>query len=381
MRQAARKSATEPCALFEPLLAGELELPNRIVMAPLTRQRAGSANIPTDLSAEYYVQRASAGLIITEATQISSLGQGFADTPGIWSPAQIEGWRNVTRRVHAAGGRIVLQLWHAGRAAHPLVLGGLQPVGPSEIAIKGNARTPEGYLPHVIPRALSISDIEEIVEQFGNGARNALNAGFDGVEIHGANGYLIDQFLTDGANRREDAYGGPVENRLRFMIEILRAVTSVWPAGRVGIRFSPLAGINDCVDSDSEETYRAAIRAANQFGLAYLHIIEPRVRGNVDATGPTVSAAALYRDDWEGALIAAGGLSRESGSLMIAEGVADAVAYGRLYIANPDLVERFRIHAPLNPYDRATFYGGGKHGYTDYPTLEPAERQDDGTDH
>ncbi len=357
--------------LFTEIRLGALTLPNRVVMAPLTRQRAGAGDVPTALNALHYAQRASAGLIIGEASQVSARGKGYAGTPGCHSPEQVAGWRLVTDAVHAAGGRIFLQLWHAGRRSHPSLLDGALPVCASAVRPSLPVRLPSGAEQPPVPHALTLDEIPGVIEDFRRGAANALAAGFDGVELHGANGYLIEQFLTDKANFRTDAYGGSLPNRLRFTMEVVAAVVDVWGADRVGIRFSPFGFANDGGDSDPEATYGAAIRALDPLGLAFLHLIEPRVSGNTDADPNAISAAALFRPLWHGPLIVAGGFDRAKADAVLADGVADAVAFGRPYISNPDLVERLRVGAVFSPYNRATFYGGGAEGYTDYPTMNP----------
>ncbi|PLZ88564.1 alkene reductase [Fischerella muscicola CCMEE 5323] len=355
--------------LFTPYQMGNLELPNRIIMAPLTRQRAGEGNVPHELNAEYYAQRASAGLIIAEATQVSPQGQGYPYTPGIHSAEQIAGWKLVTNAVHEQGGRIFLQLWHVGRVSHPdLQPDGALPVAPSAIAAKGEAATYEGMKPFVTPRALETWEIPEIVEQYRQGAANALAAGFDGVEIHAANGYLIDQFLRDGTNQRTDNYGGSIENRVRLLLEVTQAVISVWDSKRVGVRLSPSGTFNDMHDSNPLETFGYAAEALNQFDLAYLHIYEAT---EADIRhGATVVPTSHLRQRYQGTLMVNGDYTLARGNAVLAKGEADLVAFGRLFIANPDLPRRFALNAPLNQPDPSTFYGGGEQGYTDYPTLE-----------
>ncbi|MBN3888705.1 MAG: alkene reductase [Nostoc sp. JL31] len=357
--------------LFSPYQLGNLELPNRIVMAPLTRNRAGEGNVPHQLNATYYVQRASAGLIISEATQVTPEGQGYPATPGIHSPEQVEGWKLVTDAVHQHGGRIFLQLWHVGRISHPdLQPNGVLPVAPSAIAPKGDASTFEGPKPFVTPRALETSEIPQIVEQYRQGAANALAAGFDGVEIHAANGYLIDQFLRDGTNQRTDKYGGSIENRARFLLEVTEAVTSVWDSNRVGVRFSPSGTFNDIGDSNPLETFGYAAQALNQFNLAYLHIYEAT---EADIRhGGTIVATSHIRDHFTGTLIVNGGYTREKGDAVLANKGADLVAFGTLFISNPDLPRRLALNAPLNEPNQASFYGGDEKGYTDYPFWSPA---------
>ncbi|HET9212926.1 MAG TPA: alkene reductase [Thermoanaerobaculia bacterium] len=350
--------------LFSPVQVGPYTLRNRMVMAPMTRNRAGAGNVPSDLAVTYYAQRASAGLIITEGTQVSPQGVGYPGTPGIHDDAQVEGWRRVTEAVHARGGRIFAQLWHVGRISHPLLQpGGALPVAPSAIAAEGQTFTPEGPKPFGVPRALETSEIPGVVEQFAHGARTALESGFDGVELHGANGYLIDQFLRDGSNRRTDIYGGPIENRARFLLEVTEAVAGIWGAGRVGVRLSPTGSFNSMSDSDPAATFGHAARELNRFGLAYLHVTE--------AIGSTPSPVApLLRSLFRGPFMLNGGYTQETAGAALAQGEADLISFGVLFLSNPDLVERFAEGAPLNTPDRATFYTGGEKGYIDYPTRE-----------
>jgi len=357
--------------LFTPVRLGVLDLPNRIVMAPLTRSRAPDHGVQKAMNAEYYAQRASAGLIIAEATQISQQGQGYAFTPGIYSPEQIAGWRQVTEAVHAKGGRIFLQLWHVGRISHRSLQpdGGL-PVAPSAIRPEGKAFTEAGFVPFETPRALEREELPGIVEQFAQGARNAMTAGFDGVEIHAANGYLLDQFLRDGTNRRDDDYGGSVENRARLMLEVTAAVTAAVGAERVGIRLSPLSPANDMHDSDPRTTFTHAVSALNRFGLAYLHVVEGATRGPREVEGGF--DLQELRRAFDGLYMANNGYDFALAQKTLAQGRADLVAFGRPFIANPDLVARFRLGAALNEPDSSTFYGGDAHGYTDYPSLAPA---------
>lgn len=350
--------------LFTPVQVGPYTLPNRIVMAPMTRNRAGAGNVPTDLMTVYYTQRSSAGLIVTEATQVAQEGQGYISTPGIHSDEQIEGWRKVTDAVHARGGRIFLQLWHVGRVSHFLFQpNGGAPVAPSAIPLEGSTFTPEGPKPFSAPRALETAEIPGVVAQYADGARRALAAGFDGVEIHGANGYLIDQFLRDGTNHRTDVYGGPVENRARFLLEVTAAVVGVWGADRVGVRLSPTGAFNGMSDSDPAKTFGYAVRELDRFGLAYLHVVEP-------LGSPEPLVAPRLREAFRGPFILNGGFERETSSAALLEGRADLISFGSLYLANPDLPERFAEGAPLNTPDRTTFYGGDHRGYTDYPTRE-----------
>lgn len=354
--------------LFSPIRLGALTLPNRIVMAPLTRNRAGAGNVPNELNAKYYTQRASAGLIITEATQVSPQGVGYPHTPGIHSEDQVEGWRRVVDAVHAQGGTTFLQLWHVGRISHPsLQPNGELPVAPSAIRPQGEAITYEGLKSFETPRALELDEIPGIVAQFRLGAENALAAGFDGVEIHSANGYLLDQFLRDGTNRRTDHYGGSVENRARLPLEVLESVLDIWPADRVGIRLSPSAVFNDMRDSDPRRTFGYIINELNRYGLAYVHLIEPEAadyKAGV-VTVPTREFRSLY----QGNFMANGNYDRTSGDLAIARGNTDLVSFGKKFLANPDLPRRLWLNGPLNEPDPATFYGGTAIGYTDYPAL------------
>jgi N-ethylmaleimide reductase len=352
--------------LLSPYKLSNLELPNRIVMAPLTRNRAGVGNVPGPLNATYYAQRASAGLIIAEATQVSPQGLGYPATPGIHSPEQVAGWKLVTDAVHQEGGRIFLQLWHVGRISHPdLQPDGALPVAPSAIAPRGEAATYEGMKPFVTPRALETSEIPGIVEQYRQGAKNALEAGFDGVEIHGANGYLLDQFLRDGTNQRTDEYGGSIENRARLLLEVTEAVVGVWGTQRVGVRLSPSGTFNDTHDSNPLETFGYATEALNRFGLAYLHIVEV-TEADLRHGGTEVPTSYL-RDRFTGTLMVNAGYDRDRGNAVIAKKEADLVSFGTLFLANPDLPRRFALKAPLNQPDPITFYGGTEKGYTDYP--------------
>ncbi len=360
--------------MSNPLLSsvklGRYTLPNRIVMAPLTRNRAAAGNVPTELNALYYKQRATAGLIISEATQISPQGLGYPGTPGIHSPEQVSGWKLVTEAVHAQGGRIFLQLWHVGRISHPdLQPNGELPVAPSAIAPEGESATYTGMKPYVTPRALDLEEIPQIIEQYRLGAKNALEAGFDGVEVHSANGYLLDQFLQDNANHRKDIYGGSVENRSRLLMEVIAAVVEVWGSDRVGVRLSPSGTFNTMGDSHRAATFGYVVKELNQFNLAYLHLVAPRVEGFGTAEDQPDLGADFFRPIFQNTIITAGGYSFETGNAAIASGDADLVAFGRLYIANPDLPERFVTGAALNKPDRNTFYGGDEKGYTDYPTA------------
>ena len=353
--------------LFQPARLGPLSLPNRIVMAPLTRSRTGSRGIPGPLNAEYYAQRATAGLIVAEATQISPQGQGYAFTPGIHDAAQVEGWKLVTEAVHQAGGRIVLQLWHVGRISHPSLQpdGGL-PVAPSAVKPEGKAFTETGFQDFVAPRALATAEIAGIVEDYHRATVNARAAGFDGVEIHAANGYLIDQFLRDNTNQRTDGYGGSIENRARFLLEVTEAVVGAWSADRVGIRISPVSPANDIADSAPQPLFDHAVAALNRFGLAYLHVVEGATGGPRDAIAFDFQA---LRRAFDGAYMANNGYDLALAQATLHAGHADLIAFGRPFIANPDLVARLRTGATLAELDRDTLYGGDAHGYTDYPAM------------
>jgi N-ethylmaleimide reductase len=355
--------------LLDSYRLGSLTLPNRMVMAPLTRNRA-PGGVANALMAEYYAQRATAGLIVTEGTQVSALGQGYQDTPGIYSDAQRDGWRIVTDAVHRAGGRIFAQLWHVGRVSHSYYHG-QRPVAPSAIPPAGRAYTPEGMKEYETPRALRPDEIADVVGEFRRGAEVAHAANFDGVEIHGANGYLIDQFLQTGSNQRQDEYGGSAAARVRFLREVVDAVTSVWPAERVGVRISPAGGTNGIRDADPVETFTHVARTLNGRGLAYVHVIEAPV-GTNSPDERQVCSTALIREAYDGTLITAGGYTPDTAERALEQRNADLVAFGRLFIANPDLVERVRLSAPLNHPDASTFYSGGAHGYTDYPILQGA---------
>ncbi|NCO19909.1 MAG: alkene reductase [Gammaproteobacteria bacterium] len=359
--------------LFRSLELVAMTLPNRVLMAPLTRSRSSQpGDIPNELNALYYRQRASAGLIISEATQISPQGKGYAFTPGIYSHEQVLGWRKVTDAVHAAGGRILAQLWHVGRISHPaLQPDGALPVAPS--AIKPKAQTyisaDSGMVEIPEPRALEIGEIPGIVMQYRQAAENAKAAGFDGVEIHAANGYLIDQFLRSGSNRRSDDYGGSAENRCRLALEITEAVIEVWGHERVGIRVSPSGSFNDMHDDDPVETYGVLARGLDRLGIAFIEVVEDSFQGN-EAVGRPEQVIDTIRSSYKGRYIANGGYTADEARQRIDAGRADAVTFGRLFIANPDLPQRLAQHAPLDKWDDSTFYGGNEQGYTDYPTLE-----------
>lgn len=355
--------------LLESYRLGDLELPNRMVMAPMTRNRAPGC-VPNELMAEYYRQRAMAGLIVSEATQVSPPGQGYQATPGIYSPEQERAWRQVTDAVHAAGGRIFAQLWHVGRVSHSYYHGE-KPVAPSPIPAPGNAYTPRGMMPYETPRALTSAAVREVVEEFRHAAAVAHRAGFDGVELHGANGYLIDQFLQSGTNRRHDEYGGSVENRLRFLLEVTEAAVSEWPDGRVGVRLSPGGTLNGTHDDNPVETYSRAAEALNSFPLAYLHVVETPV-GHDGLDDHGVCSTEMVRPLYKGTLVTTGGYTPETGGRALAKRLADLVGFGRLFISNPDLPRRVALHAALNEPQRETFYAPGANGYTDYPMLEAA---------
>ena len=363
----------EKSALYRPFTLGDLELPNRVLMAPLTRSRSKQpGDIPWDLNATYYAQRAGAGLIFSEATQVSPQGKGYAFTPGIHSDAQVDGWRKVTAAVHDAGGRIYLQLWHVGRISRPELQpdSGL-PVAPSAIKPEG-AQTfideKSGLVDVLEPRALSADEIPGVVEQFRQGAMNAKRAGFDGVEIHGANGYLLDQFIRSKSNRRTDEYGGSIDNRLRFPLMVVDAVVDVWGVDRTGIRVSPTGTFNDMHDDDPVATYGAFAKALNDRDVAFIEVVEDSFQGN-SANGRPEAVIQAIRENFKGAYIANGNYSAGEAQQRVDSGLCDLVTFGRLFISNPDLPERFREGAPLNDYDESTFYGGDEHGYTDYPML------------
>lgn len=358
--------------LFEPIDLGPITLANRIVMAPLTRSRATSGGDVLDRHAEYYRQRASAGLIITEATNISPEGRGYAWTPGIFSQAQVDGWRKVTDAVHAAGGRMFMQLWHVGRISHPdLQPGHALPVAPSAVRPQGQAFTETGFKDNVTPRALEAAELPRVVADYVKAAENAEAAGFDGVEIHSANGYLLDQFLSDRTNQRTDDYGGSLENRLRFPLEVVDAVLKVWGPERTGIRISPLSGANDILDSDPKATFTAYVDALSQRRLVYLHAVEGATRGLRDPAGFKVWS---LKERFSGLYMGNNSYDREMAIKRVEEGAVDLVCFGRPFISNPDLAIRLELGAPLEPYDEATFYGGDERGYTDYPSLTTEER-------
>ena len=359
--------------LFLPYTLGDLQLPNRVIMAPLTRCRARQpGDVPWELNATYYAQRATAGLIIAEATQISPQGKGYAFTPGIYSDEQIEGWRKVTSAVHREGGRIVLQLWHVGRISRPeLQPDGQTPVAPSAIRPEG-AQTfideTSGMVDVLEPRALAPEEIPGIVDQYRRGAENARRAGFDGVEIHGANGYLLDQFIRSGSNRRGDGYGGSIENRIRLPLMVVEAVMGVWGGGRTGIRLSPTGTFNDMHDEDPVATFGTLASRLNDIGIAYIEVVEDSFQGN-EVKGRPESVIDAIRSGFKGAYIGNGNYTSDEARNRMQAGLCDLVSFGRPFISNPDLPARLRRGAPLNPYDADTFYGGHEHGYTDYPAL------------
>ncbi|MBW8309816.1 MAG: alkene reductase [Candidatus Paracaedibacteraceae bacterium] len=347
--------------LMQPLTLGDLNLPNRVIMAPLTGCRAsGKGRVPNQLMADYYAQRSSAGLIISEATSVTPMGVGYPDTPGIWSKDQIEGWKLTTKAVHDQGGRIFLQLWHVGRISHPLYLNNERPVAPSAIAAEGHISLVRPKTPYVIPRALKVEEIPGIIEAYRQAAINAQKAGFDGVEIHGANGYLLDQFLQDNANHRQDDYGGPIENRARLMLEVTEAVISVWGAGRVGMHLAPRGDSHSMGDSNNLATFSYLAEQLSERNLAFIctreHLGDDRIGTKLKAS-------------FKGTYIVNEGITPAVGESILKKGEADAVAFGRSFIANPDLPKRIELNAALNEPNPATFYSSGAEGYTDYPLL------------
>lgn len=358
--------------LFDPLDLGGLRLRNRVFMAPLTRNRAQPDGVPGPLAATYYQQRSSAGLIVTEATQISAMGKGYINTPGIYLPEHVAAWRKIVDAVHDKGGHIFLQLWHVGRISHTSLLpGGDSPVAPSAIQAQAKTFTSEGLVDVSAPRALTLSEIRATIQDYKTAAAHAKSAGFDGVEIHAANGYLIDQFLQSGTNKRTDDYGGSVANRVRFLSDVAQAVSEVWTPSRIGVRLSPRGTFNDMSDHDPESTFMAAVAAMAAAGLGYLHVVE----ASPGDTPPTPEFAALFarmRQRWPRVYLANGGFDGLSGEAAVNHGRADAIAYGRGFIANPDLPERLRQKSALNELDPASLYGGTEKGYTDYPFLDQA---------
>ena len=345
--------------LFDPVRIGDWELPNRIILAPLTRCRASAGRVPNDMMVEYYRQRAGAGMILTEATSICPMGVGYPDTPGVWSDAQVAGWKKITTAVHEAGGRILLQLWHVGRVSDPYFLDGATPVAPSAVAMKAMMTRIQPPRPYVLPRALLNDELPRVIEDYRKAAENALAAGFDGVELHGANGYLLDQFLQDSTNHRTDEYGGPIENRARLMLQAVDAAISIWGPRRVGLHLAPRGDAHDIGDSNPAETFGYVAREIKKRDLAFLCARE--------SLGPKRYGPALQKA-FGGAYIANEGFDFKTGTEILQNGEADAVAFGRLFLANPDLPRRFAAGAPLNTPDPATFYAPGPKGYTDYPT-------------
>jgi N-ethylmaleimide reductase len=355
--------------LFEPVQLGSLVLANRVFMAPLTRNRADADGIPGELAATYYAQRASAGLIVTEATQISPMGKGYLNTPGIHSPDQVRGWNQIVDSVHNIGGRIFLQLWHVGRISHSSLLpNNAQPVAPSAIRANSHTHIATGSAQVSEPVALNVSGIKETLADYRRAAGNAKEAGFDGVEIHAANGYLIDQFLRTGTNQRTDEYGGVAANRVRFLTEVTEKVLEVWDEKRIGVRISPTGTFNDMRDANSSETFSVAVERLNKYRIGYLHVVESAQDGPQNNESEWALLRSL-RELWKGFCVVNGGYDGPRGEEAIRSGYADAIAYGRAFLANPDLPRRLQLGSPLNEPDRLTFYGGDARGYTDYPCL------------
>lgn len=356
---------------YQPFDLSGITLANRIVMAPMTRRRAeNKLLVPEDITATYYAQRATAGLIVSEGSQVSPRGYGYMYSPGCYSPEQVEGWKRVTRAVHQAGGKIFLQLWHVGPYSHPLLQpGGLPTLSASAVRPDGQVLTPKGHVDYMTPKPMSEAEILQTVDDFGKAAANARQAGFDGVEIHGAHGYLIDQFLRDGTNRRTDEFGGSVENRSRFLFMVLEKVIASWSAGRTGLRLSPSFERPGTGDSDKTATFGYVVDKLNHYNLAYLHISE-MISPEARTQSPAISVLPHYRRLCNGTLISCGGHTRETADRVIREGHTDLVAFGKLFVSNPDLVARLQAGAPLNDPDKATFYHGGTKGYIDYPFLE-----------
>ncbi len=361
--------------LFTPFTLNGTELPNRILMSPMTRTRATEDGVPTDLMRDYYVQRASSGLIGTECTQVSDQGHGIIRCPGIHRQDQIDGWKRITEAVHDAGGHIFLQIWHCGRVAHPEMRNGEPPVAPSPLPAKGDFFLPRGRVEFPTPRELDIDEIPAIVASFADATRNARLAGFDGVELHAANGYLIDQFLQDGSNHRTDDYGGSVENRARFLIEVTKASIAAWSAERVGVRLTPSSLLYGMHDSDALATFGYAVKALDALRIGYLHLCEPNAKDLATGTIQIEKVAETFRSMTSVPLIINTGFDKAKGNAVIAAGHADLVSFGVPYIANPDLVERFAADAPLSKPDPATFYGEGPKGYTDYPAMTQTQPQ------
>jgi N-ethylmaleimide reductase len=367
-----RSVETTPGCLLDPVMVGPYLLKNRFVMPPLTRSRAGAGDVPTDMHTIYYAQRAQAGLQITEGSPISQEGTGFPWTPGIYTADQVEGWKKVTAEVHRRRGRIFLQLWHVGRQSHSsLQKDNALPVAPSAIAVQGQIFTSSGMQDFETPRALETQEIRDIVKQFGVAARNALESGFDGVEVHGANGYLIDQFLCEGSNTRTDEYGGSVTNRIRFLREVVEEVISVWGPDKVGVRLTPSSVYGDMFSSDKLEVYSAVVKKLDQYGLAYLHLVEPNVKGSeiVEAADDAIPTSH-FRSIYSGTIVVAGGLTFEAAEKAVLDGVADLVGFGKAFIANPDLPVRYATGAEVREPVSALYYGGDEKGYTDYPSRQ-----------
>jgi len=355
---------TSELSLFDSVSVGGLTLPNRIIMSPLTRGRAGESRTPNSLMEEYYTQRAGAGLIISEGVAISEQAYGWVGSPGIYRQAHVDGWKPITEAVHRKGGRMFLQLWHTGRVSHPDFQNGATPVGASAIAAEGDAYTPTGRSPYVVPKAMTQQDITATVEQYAKSTELAKEAGFDGVEIHGGNGYLVDQFIRDGSNQRTDNYGGSIANRLRFLMEVTEAVTGAWSGDRVGIRLAPTNPFNSMSDSDPLATFSTAATELNKFGLAYLHVVDEK-----QEVREQDRPALQLRRFFDGTYMLNQNYEFQSGTDAIKAGYADLISYGRSFIANPDLVERFRNGIPLTTPNPEYFYQGGEKGYTDYPTA------------
>jgi len=358
----------KPADLFSTYYLGDYELKNRMVMAPMTRCRALPGNIPNPIAVTYYTQRASAGLIVTEGSQVSPQGVGYVRTPGIYLPDQVTGWKQVTQAVHGKGGTIFLQLWHVGRMSHPDFLNGALPIAPSALPVDAFVHTPAGKKQVPVPRALETQEIPEIIEQFKISAKNAKSAGFDGVEIHGANGYLLDQFLRDGSNKRTDQYGGDVQNRGRLPLEVTEAVVSVWGGRRVGYRISPHFSLNSMSDSNPYNTFTCLAKGLDHLKIGYIHLVEP-IGGRLGATPPPSRLAPAIKKAYSGTLILNGGYDAVTGNEAVGRGYADLVSFGVPFLANPDLPGRFKMGVPLNSPDISTFYEGEEHGYTDYPAL------------
>jgi N-ethylmaleimide reductase len=366
--QTSHAPAAENENLFSPFQLGDLQLNNRMVLSPMTRSRALEGNVPNPLAATYYAQRASAGLQITEASQVSPQGVGYIRTPGMHSSAQVAGWKKITEAVHQAGGKIFAQLWHVGRISHPDFHDGALPVAPSALEFEGEAFTQNGKVKIGTPRALALDELPGIVAQFRRAAENAKAAGFDGVELHGANGYLLDQFLRDSSNHRTDAYGGSVQNRARLPLEVTEAVIEVWGAQRVGYKLSPHFAMFSMSDSNPVETFSYLTEQLNKLGVGYIHIGEA-IAGPMAAPAGTLRVTPILREKFSGAVIVNGGYDARSGNAVLARGEADLVAFGVPFLANPDLPARYQQNAPLNPPDQATFYAGEEKGYIDYPAL------------